>query len=123
MGRAVLVAPPNRGSLFARSLQKFKPIRWFLGEKSGRQLITTPTDGFDQLGNFPKDMPIMIISGTAGWNPVISDINDGKVASKETCLKTPHDHASCYAGHSWICYSPSVIKKTKSFLSSQELPY
>lgn len=118
MGRAILVAPPNQGSSFARSLQKYKLIRRLVGEKSGQQLITNP--GFDALGNFPKGMPVLIIAGTASWNPTITDANDGQVSVKETCLKTPHHHVNCYAGHSWICFAPTVIKTIKTFLSLQE---
>lgn len=121
IGRAVLIAPPNRGSIFARSLQKYKLIGWVVGEKSGQQLMTTSLDGFDHIGSFPMEMPVMIIAGTAGLNPAIPEVNDGKVAVSETYLKTPHHHATCYAGHSWICYTPSVIQKTKTFLSSQNL--
>ncbi|MGA8164885.1 MAG: alpha/beta hydrolase [Waddliaceae bacterium] len=118
IGRAVLIAPPNRGSSFARSLHRYKPMRWLLGEKSGHQLMTTSPDGFDRMGNFPGDMPVLVISGTAGWNPAIGGVNDGKVGLQETCLQTPHYHASSYAGHSWICLVPSVVKKAKKFLSS-----
>ncbi len=121
LGKAVLVAPPNRGSSYARNLHKYQFMRWLLGENSGKQLMTTPLDGFDQIGNFPDEMPVMIISGTMGWNPSLSGVNDGKVATEETYLKTPHHHIRCNAGHSWICYSPSVINKTKLFLSAKNL--
>ncbi len=118
IGRAVLIAPPNRGSMFARYLQKYNVVRWLVGQKSGRQLLTTPIDGFDQLGKFPEYMPVMIISGTGGFNPVIPGRNDGKVGLKETCLTTSHFHETSSAGHSWICDSPDVVKKAKIFLGS-----
>ncbi len=117
IGKAVLIAPPNRGSSFACALHKYKTLRHILGENSGEQLMTTPLDGFDSFGNFPKEMSLLVISGTMGWNPFISGRNDGKVRLAETCLKTPHDHEYCYAGHSWICYHPAVIKKTLTFLA------
>jgi len=122
MGRAVLIAPPNRGSIFARKLYNYQVVRGVLGEKSGRQLMTAPLDDFDRFGNFPDHMPVLIISGTAGFNPMIPDVNDGKVGLMETCLKTPHFHKTCFAGHSWICHTPNVIKKAKNFLSSPQLP-
>ncbi len=118
MGRAVLIAPPNRGSLFARKLYNYKLSRKVLGNKSGKQLMTIPLDGFDKLGNFPDHMPVLIISGTAGFNPMISDVNDGKVGLNETCLSTAHFHEKSFASHSWICHSPTVIKKAKEFLSN-----
>ena len=119
MGRAVLIAPPNRGSEFARKLYNFKLSRNVLGDKSGNQLMKTPLDGFDKLGNFPDLMPVLIFSGTAGFNPMISDVNDGKVGLNETCLSTAHFHEKTFAGHSWICHTPTVIKKTKEFLSKK----
>lgn len=120
MGRAVLIAPPNRGSEFARSLYKYKLFRSILGNKSGNQLMTTPLDGFDRLGSFPEYMPVLVISGTAGINPLISKGHDGKVGVNETHLSTPHFHEKSFAGHSWICHTPTVIKKTKEFISRHE---
>lgn len=117
IGRAVLIAPPNKGSVFARNLANYKLSRNVLGNKSGSQLMKTPLDGFDRLGNFPDSMPVLIISGTAGFNPMISEVNDGKIGLHETCLNTKHFHEKVFAGHSWICYMPTVINKTKKFLS------
>ncbi len=107
MGRAILIAPPNRGSIFARKLYNNRLARGILGQKSGKQLMTTSHNGFDKLGDFPNHMPVLVISGTAGINPMIPDANDGKVAFHETCLKTPHYHESSFSGHSWICHTPS----------------
>lgn len=115
MGRAVLIGPPNKGSIYARELYKCRPLRKVLGEKSGTQLMRTPFNGFDKLGDFPDQMHILIISGTAGINPMIRGINDGKVGLQETCLKTPHFHEKSFAGHSWLCSTPTVIKKAKRF--------
>ena len=121
IGRAVLVAPPNRGSAFARSLGKSFLFKSFFGDKAGNQLRTTESDGFDYLGQFPSTVQVLIISGTAGINPLLNEDNDGKVAVSETCLNTPHYHQNCKAGHSWICYSPKVIRITKEFLTIETI--
>lgn len=121
IGRAVLIAPPNKGSIFARKLHKFKPMRRVLGEKAGKELMTGHPKNFDRYGKFPEDMPVLVISGTAGINPMISGINDGKVSVTETRLQTDHFHESCLAGHSWICHTPSVIRKTKNFLFQESV--
>ncbi|MFZ0566016.1 MAG: hypothetical protein WAM28_07520 [Chlamydiales bacterium] len=115
-GCAVLIAPPNRGAYFARYLHRYPLFRKILGEKAGQELMTTPRDGFDHLGDFPNQMPILIISGTGGTNPIIPDLNDGKVGLKETCLSTSHYHQTTPSRHTWICYKSDVIKKTKKFL-------
>lgn len=118
IGCAVLIAPPNRGACFARHLYRYKLVRKILGERAGQQLMTTPFDGFDKLGDFPDQMPVLIISGIAGANPVIPDLNDGKVGLKETCLTTSHYHETSPSGHTWICFKSDVIKKAKKFLQA-----
>ena len=69
IGRAVLLAPPNQGSSFARFLNRFKLMKKILGQKSGKQLLTANT--FDYLGQFPEKLDVLIISGTFGYNPII----------------------------------------------------
>ncbi len=120
MGRAVLVAPPNKGSVFARKLHNYKVFKAIAADKAGKQLMTTELEGFDYLGNFPDHMSVLVIAGTAGFNPMISGTNDGKVAVSETYLNTPHSHETVLAGHSWICHSPTVVKKAKAFLSPKK---
>lgn len=120
-GRAVLIAPPANGSGFARKLYRNALSRFVLGKEAGHELMTTPHDGFDYLGRFPKEMPILVISGTAGLNPFIHEFNDGAVGLSETCLKTPHYHQTTFAGHASICIAPTTIKFTKRFLSAKEI--
>lgn len=121
MGRAVLVAPPNRGSICARKLHQIPPVRWLLGKYAGMQLMTTEKDGFDALGTFPKNMPVLVIAGSCGLNSWLGGSNDGKVLIKETHLTTDHYHLTHCSGHSWICYSPEVVRQTKHFLLSPTL--
>lgn len=121
IGRAVLIAPPNKGAMFARYLSQFDIARWYLGKASGRQLMETAHNGFDRLGQFPVEMPVLVISGTMGWNPAIDGVNDGKVSLSETCLNSHHYHELCHAGHSWICNSPKAIKLTRLFLKEEKI--
>ena len=53
IGKAVLIAPPNNGSYFAKKLNKFKPIKKILGKKSGRELALSSENRFSYLGTFP----------------------------------------------------------------------
>ena len=75
---------------------------------------------FDDLGVFPPDMSVLQIVGTLGVNPWINEKNDGKVAVSETKLDGPYDQINVKASHSWICYSPKVIKYLKEFLAEQK---
>ena len=118
IGRAVLLAPPNQGSRFARFLNRFKLMRKILGRKSGYQLLTTDT--FDHLGQFPEKLDVLIISGTFGWNPIVKEKNDGKVGLSETILTTPHRQITVPCGHSWIMCSSNVIKHSLDFVSKSK---
>ncbi len=116
IGRAVLIAPPNRGSAYGRFLNTFETFREIAGPYAGRQLMTTPEDGFDSLGQFPSSMQVLVIAGTCGFNLTIPGKNDGKVGVSETRLSTPHEFKKIFAGHSWICHTPKTVEIAKEFL-------
>ncbi len=118
IGRAVLLAPPNQGSSFARYLNNFWLVRKILGPKSGRQLLKSQT--FDHLGQFPKSLKVLVISGTSGWNPVIKEKNDGKVGVSESRLDTPHEQITVSCGHTFIMRSKKVIRSSLAFISLKE---
>ncbi len=119
IGKAVLLVPPNQGSQFGKTLNHVKPIKKLFGENAGSELLTQET--FDYLGQFPNSKKVLIISGTFGWNPFIGELNDGKVGVSESCLGTPHEHITVFAGHSWIMYSDSVIDLTVDFVRDRPL--
>lgn len=118
MGKAVLLAPPNRGTKFGRYLGRFGFMRKFLGPGAGRDLISS--ENFDYLGQFPSEKRILIISGTLGLNPIIGEVNDGKVGVTESCLPTPHDHKTHSSNHTWIMYSNEVINTTIQFIAGTD---
>jgi len=113
-GKAVLIAPPNGGSSLARYLHQYAFIRRVLGDKSGKQLMTA--EDFDHLGDFPEQMPVLVIAGTMGFNPFISGKNDGKVTVAETRLSTLYTHETVCAGHCWISHCPTTLQKAKHFM-------
>ncbi|NGX51478.1 MAG: hypothetical protein K1060chlam2_01344 [Chlamydiae bacterium] len=113
IGKAVLIAPPNQGSIFARKCKRFPLFRRMMGEYAGLELMNTPN--FEDIGQFPSSKEVLIIAGKLGFNPFIEGRNDGKVAVEETLLTTPHNHHIVSAGHSWICYSSEVIRLAKAF--------
>ncbi len=121
-GRAVLLAPPNRGAAFARHWSKNRLMRWYFGEHAGRQLMETPEDGFDYLGHFPSTMRVLVVAGDFGINWKVEGQDDGKVAVEETRLKTPHRFVQIHAGHSWIAWWPTAIRLAEAFLEPAREP-
>ncbi len=64
-------------------------------------------------------MPILVLSGTFGLNPIFNEKNDGKVAVSESCPHTPHVHRYILAGHSWICRNPMIFDECVNFITNQ----
>jgi triacylglycerol lipase len=116
-GRCVQIAPPNRGSTLARQLGKTNLVRRLFRHGAGQQFATWEPSKFDTLGHFPPTMDILVIVGTAGFNPLLSGPNDGKVTHTESHLDTPHTLKRVRAGHSWICHWPSTIQLTKEHIT------
>jgi len=114
MGKIILLAPPNRGSIIARKLGKFKLGRLIFGRYAGRELMDS--SNFDYLGNFPPNLPVLVIAGSFSLNPFISGKNDGKVAVDETFLSAPHEHKIIYAGHTFISFNKKAIYYSKKFI-------
>ena len=117
-GRIVLIAPPLKGSAWARWLSKFALIRGIAKNFSGKELMTT-TNYFDTLGAYPNSIEkILVIAGCLGFNPILKGPNDGTIAVDETLPPFPHQHIVVNSGHKTIVYSKKVSKLTREFLKS-----
>lgn len=118
LGKAILLAPPNRGSIFGRSLQKYTPVRWIVGNKTGQELITYSEEDMSLLGTFPDTMAVMVIAGTKK-RPFFktAEPSDGTVTVEETRLSTPHTHAIINTGHTWIMSNSKTLALIKEFLA------
>ncbi len=115
-GRLVLIAPPLRGSLWARWLGQFELFRKILKEYSGKELMTE-TNYFETFGDFPESIEkILVIAGSFGFNPILGDENDGTIAVAETFLNKPHERVVVKSGHKTIVFNTSVSLITKAFL-------
>lgn len=113
--KMVFIAPPNQGSIFARSLAKIPLINTIFGAHSGKQLCSE--EFFETIPAYLfKEKQLLIIAGTFGFNPFIQGKNDGKVATTETLLFSNHDYIEIRAGHSWICEKQSTIKHAYQFI-------
>ncbi|NGX44031.1 MAG: hypothetical protein K1060chlam3_00189 [Candidatus Anoxychlamydiales bacterium] len=115
MGKAILIAAPNKGSVVAQKLSSSRLARLFFKNKAGSELMEKKD--FDDLGVFSPDMSVLQIVGTLGISPWINEKNDGKVAVSETKLDGIYKQIDVKASHSWICYSPTVIRHLKEFLA------
>lgn len=114
MGKAVLLAPPNRGACWGRFLEQFAFARKIAKDAAGRQLMTERD--FEHLGHFPPMMQILVIAGRSNFNPFIFDENDGTVTIDETHLSTPHEHVVIKSEHSAMIFNKKAINLAKQFL-------
>lgn len=120
IGRAVLLAPPNKGSSFARYLNGFPLPRMIASNFSGKQLFTK--ESFDDLGKFPDTMEeVLVIAGTLGINPFIEGSNDGAVSVEETALETPHKRITINRGHNSIVLSKDVFGYALNFFKKKKI--
>jgi len=121
IGRALLLAPPNKGSRMARNIRDLPGIRFIFGNKAGMQLLTYDQKDIDSLGHFPEEMEVCVVAGSRG-NPIahfwLKEPNDGKVTVRETTLPTPHYHFIFSINHTWIMTHKRTILLAISFLTS-----
>ncbi len=123
--RLVMVAPPNRGSAVAATINENPIFRWFYGP-AGQQLASPE--------HWPvPDLPFAVIAGTRGlsWKNATSVLsaglkvfagpNDGTVSVDETQLDGMADFATVDATHTWIMYHPEVVEMILRFLETGRL--
>ena len=114
IGKVVLMAPPAKGSIFARWLHKFAWARWIAKEFAGKELMTT--ENFEGEKTYPESLnKILVIAGTFGINPICKGENDGTVGVNETFLTCPHEHISVRWGHKTMIFSKKVCGVIRSF--------
>ena len=119
IGKVVLMVPPLKGSYWARWLGQFSPVRWFLKDFSGRELITE--SDFERLGHYPDSLEgILVISGSLGWNFLLKEKNDGTLSICETFLSQPHEHTVVKCGHKTILFSKKVCRLISKFFLTHD---
>lgn len=114
-GKAVLLAPPNGGSCWARFLKNIPFSKQIVKKRAGKELLDE--EFFDYLGDFPSSLRVLVIAGNGGINPFFMGEHDGVVAVRETYLNTPHDHVVIKAGHHDILSKKRAIRLIDSFLN------
>lgn len=112
-GKAVLLVPPNQGTVWGRKLGECRIISALLQDKSGRELLTQ--NHFCYLGEFPNTMQIKVIAGSQSFNPFLTIPNDGIVTVQETVLNTPHEHTVIKEEHHLILLSKTANQLIMEF--------
>jgi len=117
LGKMVMIAPPNQGSLLAEQLKDLDVYRWIFGP-AGQEL---PADriGFFQSLPIPP-CPFGIIAGgrgtEEGYNPLLPGDDDGTVRVEETLLPGAADFILIHSTHTLILFDKDTAEQTVYFL-------
>ncbi len=123
IGRAVLLAPPNQGSMLARNVRDVAPIRFAMGTKSGMQLMCYTPAEMAAFGCFPPSMQILILAGCRGTHIGFDGrANDGFLAIEETRLNTPHAFVVLQLNHGQLLKNREALRLTRDFIVCGSLP-
>lgn len=119
VGRAVLLAPPNKGSSLARQFKGNAMVRWTMGNQSGWQLMNLqPCDIPQCFGSFPETMQIFVLSGDKGINMFFQgQQNDEWLAVWETTLETPYWGQTLHLTHSQLLKKNPSLSLIANFLT------
>ncbi len=116
-GRFVMIAPPNKGSQWARILSRLSLYNWALGvagekvqdvEKSIPKIMAPPPLEFGVISGGSKTR--------FGINPLLPGDDDGTVTVEETKLEGMKDFIQIRGQHSLLLVQKSVIDNVIAFL-------
>ncbi len=120
LGRVVMLGPPNKGSEFADFVMERKNLRRVFERvygPAGKQLRTGERHADNEIG---IDYEIGVIAGSRSVNPlapyVLDGENDGYVPVESTKIDGMKDHIVMKTTHSFMMYSPSVLRQIRYFL-------
>jgi triacylglycerol lipase len=117
LGRVVMIAPPNRGSIIVSYLKNWPPYRWFFGE-AGQELTRAPESLPNILPAPPCEFGIIAggVGNSFGLNPLIPGDDDGTVGVDETWLASASDFIQIKGQHSTLLLQTSVVDNVVTFL-------
>jgi len=118
-GRAVMIAPPNKGSELADLLESNRLFKALTGP-AGQQLGTGAMSLPKQLG--PARIDLGVIAGDRSCNPLssvwIAGRHDGKVSVQNARLEGMKDFLVVHRTHTWIMWDKKVNRAVARFLET-----
>lgn len=117
LGRMVMIAPPNQGSLLAEQLRDLDIYRWIFGP-AGQELPADRVAFFESLPIPPCQFGIIAGGrGTEeGYNPLLPGDDDGTVRVEETLLPGAADFILIHKMHTFILFDKDTAQQTIHFL-------
>ncbi|MEX2188884.1 MAG: alpha/beta fold hydrolase [Pirellulales bacterium] len=119
IGRIVMIAPPNHGSITATQLSDTSTFKTVFGA-SGVQLGKKWKDLEPRLATPSGEFGIIAggYGNPLGLNPFVPGDDDGRIGVEETRLGGASDSLVIGAVHEFIVFDPRVFEFTDRFLAS-----
>ena len=119
LGRIVMLAPPNQGSIVAEKYRHHFWYKWMTGQP-GQQLHKSDNELLQQLK--PLETEVGIIAGTRSSDPWFNHAfdlpHDGKVSIEDTKLVEMKAHMTVSYGHTFIMNKQKVKHHIENFLAT-----
>jgi pimeloyl-ACP methyl ester carboxylesterase len=117
LGRMVMIAPPNQGSIAAQQLNDLDLYQWIFGP-AGQQLAADRVGFFESLPVPPCEFGIIAGGrGTKeGYNPLLPGDDDGTVRVEEAKLAGATDFLLLKNTHTLILFDPDTAQQVVHFL-------
>jgi len=119
LGRIVMIAPPNQGSLTAQRLRDLDIYRWFFGPAG--QELSADRENFFKVLPIPSCQFGIIAGGLGtkeGYNPLLPGDDDGTVRVEETMLPGAADFILINSTHTLILFEEETARQTIHFLKT-----
>ncbi len=118
LGRVVMLAPPNQGSVAVDEMVRVPGFDWLNGP-AGYQLGKGPESVPLQLGT--PDFDFAVIAGNRSIDPITSavlpDPDDGRVSVSDTRLDGMRDFAVVPVSHALIMQDRQVLRLVRNYLA------
>lgn len=119
LGRVVMLAPPNQGTVAVDTLRDVPGFDWMNGPV-GAQMGKGEDSAVLALG--PADFELGVIAGNRTIDPITSavlpDPDDGRVSVEDTKLEGMRDFIVVEHSHAFIMRMPRTIELTLRFLET-----
>ncbi len=118
LGRVVMLAPPNQGSIAVDEMVRIPGFDWLNGP-AGYQLGKGPESVPLRLG--AAEFEFAVVAGDRTIDPIISAVlpnpDDGRVSVSDTKLDGMQDFAVVHVSHAMIMQDRQVFRLVRNFLN------